>query len=66
MRAPPIPPTPNLWNDPKHWRERAEEALVRAEQLSDPEAQRMMLEVAAGYERLAQKAEERLRFGKAD
>ena len=61
MRARQMPTIPNLLNDPKHWRERAEEARVHAEQLSHPEAQRMMFEVASGYERLAQKAEERLR-----
>jgi hypothetical protein len=49
-----------LLNDPKHWRDRAEEARVHAEQMRDPEACRMMLEIAAGYERLAKKAEQRL------
>ena len=49
-----------LLNDPKHWRDRAEEARIHAEQMRDPEACRMMLETAAGYERLAKKAEQRL------
>lgn len=48
-------------NDPEHWRDRAEEARLRAEQLGDPEARRMMLEIAAGYERIAERAEQRLR-----
>jgi len=50
-----------LLNDPKHWHNRAEEARIRAEQISDPEASRMMLEIAVSYERLARKAEERSR-----
>jgi hypothetical protein len=53
---------PHLINDPKHWRERAEEARTVAEALDDPEAKRMMFEIARGYERLAQRAEERLKW----
>ena len=49
-----------LLNDPKHWRDRAERARIHAEQMRDPDACRMMLETAAGYERLAKKAEQRL------
>jgi hypothetical protein len=49
-----------LLNDPKHWRDRAEEARIHAEQMRDAEACRMMLETAAGYECLAKKAEQRL------
>ena len=52
--------TTKLFNNPKHWRDRAEKARVHAEQMRDPEACRMMLETAAGYERLAKKAEQRL------
>ena len=48
-----------LMNDPAHWRERAEEARRIAEDLSDREAQRMMLGVADSYDRLAQHAETR-------
>ena len=48
-------------NDPQHWRDRAEEARIRAEQICNPDASRMMLEIAASYERLAEKTEERLR-----
>jgi hypothetical protein len=46
-------------NDAKHWRERAEEARVHAEAMTDPEAKRTMLGIAAEYERLAELAEER-------
>ena len=38
---------------PEYWRERAEQARVRAESLNDPEAKREMLEVAVSYERIA-------------
>jgi len=47
-------------NDPKHWRERAEEARVHAEQLADPESKKAMLRIAEDYEKLAKRAEERL------
>jgi hypothetical protein len=50
-----------LINNPQHWRDRAEEARVNAEQMRDPESKRMMLEIADGYMRLAERAERRLR-----
>ena len=34
------------FNDPKHWRERTEEARAHAQQMTDPEAKRMMLGIA--------------------
>ena len=47
-------------NDPKHWRYRAEEARgAMAESMTDPEAKQSMLNVAADYERLAKRAEDR-------
>ena len=52
-----------LINDPKHWRERAEEARRIAEDMADQEAKRMMLSIAAGYDRLAQHADTRLLTG---
>jgi CHASE3 domain sensor protein len=52
--------TRKLMNNPKHWRDRAEETRVHAEQMYAPEARRLMLEIAAGYDRLAEEAEERL------
>jgi hypothetical protein len=48
-------------NDPKHWRERAEEARAHAEQISDAEARKTMLQIAEDYEKLAKRAEQRLR-----
>ena len=53
--------TTGLTDDPKHWRNRAHEARIRAGELNDPEAKRQMLGVARGYDRLAERAEERLR-----
>lgn len=45
--------------DEKYWRERAEEAYAQADRMTHLEARRMMLEIAAGYQRLAQLTEER-------
>ena len=45
--------------DPNYWLERAKYARSAAESMTDPELKRMMLEVVAGYERLAKRAEER-------
>ena len=48
-------------NDPKYWRERAEEARTGADQLTDPDSKRRMRRVADDYEELARRAEKRLR-----
>jgi hypothetical protein len=48
-------------NDPKHWRDRAEEARAHAEQMTDRDAKQTMLEIAEQYEMLAKRAEERLK-----
>jgi hypothetical protein len=52
--------TPGLLNNAEHWRERAEEARSVAEALHDPVAKHMMLGIAEPYEKLAQRAEERV------
>jgi hypothetical protein len=45
-----------LLDDPEHWYLRATEARSQAERLFDPDARRIMLEIAAGYEELARHA----------
>jgi len=45
--------------DEDYWLERAREAYALAGQMAFPEAKRQMLEIAAGYQRLAQTTEER-------
>jgi hypothetical protein len=49
-----------LMNNPAHWLNRAEEARANAHQMTDPESRRMKLDITAGYERLAERAERRL------
>lgn len=51
------PPEPNRLNDPKHWRDRAEEARAKGELMGDPEARSVMERVSEGGERLVQRAE---------
>ena len=41
------------------WRQLATKALVVASELTDPEAKQIMHSIAASYERLAQREEER-------
>jgi hypothetical protein len=52
--------TSDLLSNPEHWRERAEELRVQAEQMKDPATRQQMLALVEGYERLAKRAEERL------
>ena len=46
-------------DDPNYWRSRAEEARTMPEQMNDPDAKRTLLDIAAGYDRLALRAERR-------
>jgi hypothetical protein len=43
-------------NDPRHWRDRAEEVRLLAEEMKDRQARETMLIIARDYERLAQRA----------
>jgi hypothetical protein len=43
--------------DPQYWRERAEEARARADQMNDPRTKRRLLGLADFYERLAGRLE---------
>jgi hypothetical protein len=47
-------------DNPELWRKRAEEVRVQAEQVSDGPARRGMLAVAEGYERMAERTEQRI------
>ena len=54
-----MPHTPHF-NNPDHWRHRAEEARVLAEQMSDEIARKTMLKIADDYDKLAVRAALRL------
>jgi hypothetical protein len=47
-------------DNPKLWRERAEKARVQAEDINDANSRRIYLKIADSYERMADRAEERL------
>jgi hypothetical protein len=48
-----------LMNDPKHWRDRAEEARLLAHDMNDPQSKAAMLRIAQEYDRLADRAQQR-------
>ena len=50
---------PSAMDDAKRWRTLAEEARAAANQMADPAARRILLNIADGYERLARRAEVR-------
>jgi hypothetical protein len=51
---------PHYFSDPEHWRRRAEESRVLAEQMSDQTFRQMMLRIADDYDKLAVRAAMRL------
>ena len=55
------PPDPKRLDDPKHWRDKAEEARAKAEEMADAEARDTMERVAEEYEELAHRAERQRR-----
>jgi hypothetical protein len=52
--------TSDLLTNPQYWRDRAKEIRVLAERNTHPDTKRMLQNIAADYEHLAQRAEERL------
>jgi hypothetical protein len=55
----------DLLDNPKRWRERAEEARTIVAGMSDPEIKRIMQSVAESHEQFAQRAEQRVRKSEA-
>jgi hypothetical protein len=51
---------PYFVEDTRHWQVRADEARALAKTLADPASKRAMEEIAAAYERMALRAEERV------
>jgi hypothetical protein len=55
-----------LIDDAEHWWSRAEETRTVADLLNDAESRRIMLEIAEGYDRLAERAAERVKGRRRD
>ena len=52
--------------DPAYWLRKAEEARTRADDMRDPGAKKTFHDIAASYDRMAQRVEDReARLGKA-
>jgi hypothetical protein len=55
-----------LLDDAEHWWSRAEETRTIAELMQDVEARRIMFDIADGYDRLAERAAERVSNNRRD
>jgi hypothetical protein len=51
--------SPSSTNDPKHWRDRADEVRLLAEDMQDPTTKATMQRLARDYDHLAERAEQR-------
>jgi hypothetical protein len=52
-----------IYNDPQHWRDRANEARSLADKMTEIDSQARMVGVAEEYERIAARAHQRLKAG---
>jgi hypothetical protein len=46
-------------NNPEHWRKRAEEMRLLADQMKDEDSKQAVLRIASEYDHLSQRAEQR-------
>lgn len=56
--------TKSLYDDPEHWRSRAEEMRTTSEGMNDLVTKAIMMRIAADYDRLADRAEVRADGGR--
>ena len=59
MRRKSVPHPDYLFKTPTHWRMRAEKMRTLAEEADDSTVPAMMLRIAADYDRLAERADDR-------
>ena len=52
------------FDDPEYWRDRAEQVRALADQVSNQKARRSIQQIAAEYELIANRAQERARRGR--